>query len=448
MDSILSPTEKQKGTALVPLSSSSSETLTPNADGLELISKVESPSNGPNKPATSGTTAAPSMVPTGSGKLTADAPAFIPRRAPSVVVIKNTSGEEVDLRKLGAPTSLTATTSRAPLPKGTDEEEERKRKQWSAFSEVHRRAEKAAREKREEEKARKEDEATRVKAEEEAKRQSNADAEKEALMRRIREQEAELALLKAKLAAQSQPLQMQAAAVPSLQAAGGVEEVQERELRPVMSSTDDTGSAVCSENVIQYEEPEAEEEESQEAKELEKHNDWSDDHPHEVEHSYFPTTPGPHTAPDGNLSGQQQQPQLLQQVPGQPLQKMGRERSRRGGRRDRNRTANADKGEKGGETTDPLKLQKSRSHEPRRRPTPGKLDLTTMQRSQTLHPTLHTTLSSAKNITDIAIVVYPAGVRSPKAELNVRSRNGPFRCVLFSLCDRVVRVRELTRFWM
>ena len=452
--------QTRKETAPVPISSSSSETLTPGASECELISTVDSlssSSSGITKPAIQDSiqstppsayiagevTTTPLTVSTGSGKLTADAPEFIPRCAPSTVVSENTPGEEVDLRKLGAPMSLTVAASNAtptpmpePMSKATDEEEEKKRKRLATILEVRRRAEEEVRKKREEEEAatiaeakieeeerkKKEEEAVKVKAEEEAKLQAEADTEKDALMKRIQEQEAELALLKAKLAAQSQPLQVQPLTVPPSQEVGSGEDDQDQ----VMSSTDDTGSVIYSENAVQHEEPEAEEEESQEEKEQKKDRDWSADHPREVEPSYFPITPGPLTSPAGTFSVQQQ-------VPGQPLQKMGRERSRRGGRRDRNRTANADKGEKGHEATDPLKLQKSRSHEPQKRPTLGKLDLSTMQRSRSVHPALPSSLSSAKNITDITIVVYPAGVRSPKAELNAQSPNGPFRCVLFFL---------------
>lgn len=473
--SVLSPIKMQEEeTAPIPSTSSSSEVLEPDVAEHELISTVESPpgSNGITRPATQDltlttppfavivgeATTTPSAVPTGSGKLTADARPFIPRRASSTVVIKNRSGEEVDLRKLGAPTNSTATTSRgttaqipAPVPKATEEEEEKQMKRLSTIVEVRKRAEEEARRKKEEEeameiakvKAEEEQRArieavAKVKAEEEAKRQAKADAEKEALMR-IQELEAELALLKAKVAAQGQPLQVQAAAVPPLplQAAGGSEGHLEHEY--VLSSTDNTGSAIYSDNAVRHDEPEAGEEGSQGEKGQEKNHDWSADDPQEAELSYFPITPGPLTAPSGTFSAQQQP----QQVPGQPLQKMGRERSRRGGRRERNRTAPVDKGEKGDEVPDPLKLQKSRSHEPRKRPAPGKLDLMTMQRSRTVHPALPTALSGAKNITDITIVVYPAGVRTPKPELNAQARNGPFRCALFSLSDNVACIRKL-----
>jgi hypothetical protein len=94
------PMKANEETSLV--CSSSPDTLSPDAE-CELTSMVESlpSSNGIMKPAThptpsiaSITRGAPSTLPAG-GKLTADAPAFVPRRA---VVIKNTSGEEVDLR--------------------------------------------------------------------------------------------------------------------------------------------------------------------------------------------------------------------------------------------------------------------------------------------------------------------------------------------------------------
>lgn len=440
---MLHPTKKQEETGLVPICSS------PDAGKRELTSTVESlpGSNGIMKPATPltpsiafltwGATTTSSTPPTGGGKLTAAAPAFVPRRA---VVIKNSSGEEVDLRQLGAPTSSTATISSgttapmpapmpAPVPRATDEEEEKQRKRQLAIKEVHKRAEEEAQKAeetmviakaREEERARREEE-----AEEEAKRQAGADAEKEALIKRIQEQEAELALLRAKLAAQDQPLQIHPVAVPPLQESGESGEDQENDHGQVMSSTDDTGSAIYSENAVQHDEPEVDEEVSQGEQEQEKHHDWSADHPHENQLSYFPITPGPLTAPAATSSAPQQQ----QPVPDQPLQKMGRERSRRGGRRDRNRAAHADKGD---DSTNPLKLQKSHSHEPRKRAAPAQLDLLPMQRSRTLHPVLPSALSSAKNITDITIVVYPAGVRTPKPELNTESRNGPFRCVILS----------------
>lgn len=450
--SMLHPTKKQEETGLVPICSS------PDAGERELTSTMESlpSSNGIMKPATQltpstasitwGTTTTPSTLPTGGGKLTADAPAFVPRRA---VVIKNTSGEEVDLRQLGAPTGSTATIGSgttapmpapmpAPVPKATDEEDEKQRKRQLAIKEVRKRAEEEAQKNRrteetmaiakakaeEEERARREEE--EVKAEEEVKRQAGADAEKEALIKRIQEQEAELALLRAKLAAQGQPLQMHPVAVPPLQASGESEEDQENDHGQVMSSTDDTGSVMYSENAVQHDEPEVDEEVSQGEQGQQKHHDWSADHPHENELSYFPITPGPLTAPAAASNAPQQQ----QPVPDQPLQKMGRERSRRGGRRDRNRAAHADKGD---DATNPLKLQKSHSHEPRKRAAPAQLDLVTMQRSRTLHPVLPSALSSAKNITDITIVVYPAGVRTPKPELNTESQNGPFRCVILSL---------------
>jgi hypothetical protein len=467
--SMLPPTkQRETETVLVPIYSSSSETLSPDAGKHESISTVESPpsSNGIIEPAAQDSThpspsfasiagratATASSLPAGGGKLTTDAPVFVPRRA---VVIKNTSGEEVDLRKLGASTSPTATTGSgtttpipALVPKATDKEEEKKRKRLFAV-EVRKRAEEEARKKREEEetiaiaKAKTEQEYERAKrgaeadkVEEEAKQQAEADAEKEALMRRIQEQEAELALLKAKLAAQSQALRVQPVAAPPLQASGESAEDQEHDHHgQVMSPTDDTGSVMYSENAVQHDE----EEESQREKEQEKYQDWSADHPHESELSYFPITPGPLTAPPGTFSTQQQQ----QQAPGQPLQKMGRERSRRGGRRDRNRAAHADKGEKGDEATNLLNMHKSRSYEPRKRAAPNQLDLSTMQRSRTLHPALPSALSSAKNITDITIVVYPAGVRTPKPELNAWSRNGPFRCAILSLSDSVVCTRQL-----
>ena len=470
---MLSPTKKkEQEMPLVPSSSSLSEVSSPDAGENELISTVESlpSSNGPNKTATQdstllalsfgsiagGSATAPTTVPIGSGKLTADARPFIPRRVSSTVVIKTTSGEEVDLRKLGAPTSWIATTSSgstrpipAPVPKGTDEEEEKQTKRFAAIMEVRKRAEAEERKRRVEEEAmaiakakaeegeeaREEGEAgeaetVRIKAEEEAKRKAEADVEKEALMKRIQEQEAELALLKAQLAAQNQPQQVQPIEIPPLRAAGRSERDQEHEHEheQVTSSTDDTESVIHSDNAVQHEE-----EGGQGEQEQEKLHDWSADPPNEVDLSYFPITPGPLTAPTGTFS-EQQRPQ---QVPGQPLQKMGRERSRRGGRRDRNRTAHADKGEKGDEASDPLRMQKSRSHEPRKRPAPGKLDLTMMQRSRTVHPALPTALSTARNITDITIVVYPAGVRTPKPELNAQSRNGQFRCVDSSLSDSV-----------
>ena len=463
--SMLSPTKKkEQETPLVPIFSSPLEILSLDAGENELISTVESlpSSDGLNRTATqdstlstplsvpiaSGSTTAPTTVSTGSGKLTADARPFIPRRVSSSVVIKNTSGEEVDLRKLGGPPSSTATASggstariSAPVSKAPDEEEEKQTKRLAAIMEVHKRAEEGGRKKREEEeavaiakakakeeeRARKEkEEAVQIKAEEEARRQAEVDAEKEALRRRIQEQEAELALLKAQLAAQSQSQQVQPVAITSLRAAGRSEGDQEQhDHEQVTSSTDDTGSVIHSDSAVQHEE-----EESQGEKEQEKHQEWSADPPHEVDLSYFPIASGPLTAPIGTFSEQQRQ----QQVPGQPLQKMGRERSRRGGRRDRNRT---EKAEKGDEAPDPLKLQKSRSHEPRKRPAPDRLDLVMMQRSRTVHPALPSALSSAKNITDITIVVYPAGVRTPKPELNAQSRNGQFRCVILSLSDSV-----------
>ena len=381
-------------------------------------------------PFAGGSTTAPATVPSGSGKLTADARPFIPRRVSSTVVIKNTSGEVVDLRNLKVPTSSSATTSSG----STDGEEEKKTKRVAAIMEDRKRAEeegwkksedeeaiaisKAKAKTEEEERARKEEEeAVRIMAEREAQRQAEADAEKEALMRRIQEQDAELALLKAQLAAQSQPQLVQPVAITPLQRAGRSEGDQEHDDEQVTSSTDDTGSVIHSDSAVQHEE-----ERSQGEREQEKQHDWSADPPHEVDLSYFPVVT-PLTTPIGQ-----------QQVPGQPLQKMGRERSRRGGRRDRNRT---DKGEKGDEAPDPLRLQKSRSHEPRKRPQPGKLDLTKMLRSQTVHPTLPSALSTAKNITDITIVVYPAGVRTPKPELNAQSRNRGFRCVVLCLSESV-----------
>jgi len=370
-------------------------------------------------------------------------------------VIKNTSGEEVDLRKLRAPASPPATTGNGttipmpvPVSKAIDEEEEKKKKRLFAITEVHKRAEAEARKKREEEetmsiaKARAEEEERReaeaIKAEVEARRRAETDAEKEALIRRIQEQEAELALLKARLAAQSQPLQVQPVAAPPLQVSGGSDGDQEHDHTRVTSSTDESGSVIYGENAVQHDEPEAAEEGSQGEKEQEKYQDWSADQPQANEHSYFPVTPGPLTAPAGTFREQQQE----QQVPGQPLRKMGRERSRRGGRRDRNRTAHADKGEKVDEATNLLRLQKSRSHEPSKRPALSQLDLSTMQRSRTLHPVLSSALSSAQNITDITIVVYPAGVRTPQPELNARSPNGPFRCVILSLSDSVACIRN------
>lgn len=463
--------KKEKESGLVPICASSPETLLPDAGehGSASILETLPSSNGIMNPITQvsthptpsiastsrGATTIPLTLPTGGGTLTADAPAFVPRRA---VVIKNTSGEEVDLRKLGLPTSSSAATDSgstvpmaAPVPKATDGEEEKQRRRQLAIMEVRKRAEEEeARKKRgkgetmaivkakagEEEEAGREEE--EVKSEEKAKRQAEADTETEALIKRIQEQEAELALLRAKLAAQSQPLQMQPVAAPPLQAPGESEGDQERDHGQVMSSTDETCSVIYSENAVQHDEPGAEEEESQEEMKQEKHHDWSADHPHENEPSYFPITVSPLTASAATFGAQQQQ-----QVPGQPLQKMARERSRRGGRRDRNRAAHADKGEKGDDATNPLMLQKSRSHEPRTRAAPVQLELSTMQRSRTLHPALPSVISSAKNITDIAIVVYPAGVRTPKPELNVQSRNGPFRCVILSPSHSVACIRKL-----
>ena len=463
--------KKEKESGLVPICASSPELLSPDAGEHGLTSILESlpSSNGIMNPitqdsthptssiaSTARATTTPLTLPTGGGTLTADAPAFVPRRT---VVIKNTSGEEVDLRKLGLPTSSSAATDNgskvplaAPVPKATDQEEEKQRRRQLAIMEVHKRAEEEAQKKRgtgetmaivkakaeaEEEKAGREEE--EVNSEEKVKRQAEADTEKEALIKRIQEQETELALLRAKLAAQSQPLQMQPVAAPPLRASGESEGDQERDHGQVMSSTDDTCSVIYSEDAVQHDEPEAEGEESQEGKEQEKHHDWSADPPHENEPSYFPVTVSPLTTPVATFGAHQQQ----QQAPGQPLQKMARERSRRGGRRDRNRAAHADKGEKGDGATNPLVLQKSRSHEPRTRAAPVQLDLSTMQRSRTLHPAFPSVLSSAKNITDIAIVVYPAGVQTPKPELNVQSRNGPFRCVILSPSHGVVCVGEL-----
>ena len=471
----LHPTKKkEKETGLVPICPSSPDALSPDAGEHMLPSMLGSlpSSNGVMKPITQdpthpapsitsiarGAVTTPSTLPTGGGTLTADAPAFVPRRA---IVIKNSSGEEVDLHKLGLPTSSTATTDSGttapmpvpvPVPKATEEEEEKQRRRQLAIMEVRKRAEEEARKKTskdetmavaktkaEEEREGKDGE--EGKAEEEARRQAEADAEKEALLRRIQEQETELALLRAKLAAQSQPLQMLPVAEPSLQASGDGEGDQESDHGRVMSPTGDTCGVIYSENAVQHDEPEAEEEESQGEKEQEKHHDWSADQPHEHEHehSYFPITVGPLTAPPASPSAQQQQ----QQDPSQPPQKMVRERSRRGGRRDRNRAAHADKGEKGDDVANPLKLQKSRSHEPRKRAAPVQLELSTMQRSRTLHPTRPSVLSSAKSITDITIVVYPAGVRTPKPELNEQSRNGPFRCVILSPSHNVACIRKL-----
>ena len=441
---MLSPTKnKAQETPLVPISSSSSEILSPRNELILMVESLPS-SNALNKtanqestlstplftPIAGGSTIAPATVPSGSGKLTADARPFIPRRVSSTVVIKNTSGEVVDLRNLKAPTSSTVTTSSG----STDGEEEKKTKRVAAIMEDRKPAEEEGWKKREEaeaiaiakakaeeeERGRKgEEEAVRIMAEREAQRQAEADAEKEALMKRIQEQDAELALLKARLAAQSQPQLVQPIAITPLQRAGRSEGDQEHDHEQATSSTDDTGSVIHSDSAVQHEE-----EKSQGEREQEKHHDWSADPPHEVDLSYFPVVaPGPLTTPIGQ-----------QQVPGQPLQKMGRERSRRGGRRDRNRT---DKGEKGDEAPDPLRLQKSRSHEPRKRPQPGKLDLTKMQRSQTVHPTLPSALSTARNITDITIVVYPAGVRTPKPELNAQPRNRGFRYVVLCLSESV-----------
>ena len=477
--SMLHPTKKkEQETGLVPICSSSSpEVLSPDTGEHMLTSILESPpsSNGIIKPITQnsphptpsiasisrGAATTPSTLPVGGGTLTADAPAFVPRRA---IVIKNSSGEEVDLRKLGLPTSSTPTTDSGttapmpvpvPAPKATDEEEEKQRRRQLAIMEVRKRAEEEAQKKtskgetvaivkaKAEEGERVGRGGEEVKAAEEARRQAEADAEKEALIKRTQELETEVALLRAKLAAQSQPLQIPPVAGPPPKASGNNEGDQGSDHGRVMSSTGDTSGVIYSENAVQHDEHKAEEEEEEEEsqgeKEQEKHYDWSADHPHEHELSYFPITVGPLTAPVATSSAQQQQ----QQVPGQPPQKMVRERSRRGGRRDRNRAAHADKGEKGDDAANPLKLQKSRSHEPRRRAAPAQLELSTMQRSRTLHPTRPSVLSSAKSITDITIVVYPAGVRTPKPELNVQSRNGPFRCVILSPSHNVACIRKL-----